>query len=174
MKIKDTKENRRKIWSYLRVVTPVMSNDSKDEIIDRFIGQFGLLSTLIKESTGQTPITPTKQEQEFIDGYIEAFYFADTGEEDQPENDAELSDMARRTITIDCLAFIVQYGNYLDVVKADYRQAGHDFYFTRNGHGVGFWDRPEFYGQYADTLTKGSDFFGDTHYYQGDDGLIYC
>ena len=33
-------------------------------------------------------------------------------------------------------------------------QAGHDFWLTRNGHGAGFWDRPEVYGaDHAKALT---------------------
>lgn len=32
----------------------------------------------------------------------------------------------------------------------------HDFFLTRNGHGAGFWDKPEMYGgqENADRLTK--------------------
>ena len=40
-------------------------------------------------------------------------------------------------------------------------QAGHDFYLTRNGHGAGFWDRPELYGAtVATTLTRESKVYG--------------
>ena len=35
-----------------------------------------------------------------------------------------------------------------------YKQAGHDFVLTCEGHGTGFWDRPEIYGQdNADAMT---------------------
>ena len=31
-------------------------------------------------------------------------------------------------------------------------QLGHDLWLTRNGHGVGFWDRPEIYGEQSSRL----------------------
>lgn len=54
-------------------------------------------------------------------------------------------------------------------------QAGHDFALTRNRHGVGFWDRPEVYGQtQADRLTELAHEAGAVDLYLGDDGKIYC
>lgn len=53
-------------------------------------------------------------------------------------------------------------------------QAGHDFWLTRNGHGAGFWDRPEIYGeQNADILTRMAKVAGTQNPVVGDDGLIY-
>jgi hypothetical protein len=52
-------------------------------------------------------------------------------------------------------------------------QAGHDFWLTRNGHGAGFWDRPEVYGkQAADTLTRMAKACGGLNPLVGDDGQI--
>lgn len=56
-----------------------------------------------------------------------------------------------------------------DGMTAD--MVGHDFYMTRNGHGVGFWDRG--LGELGDWLTRMSDPFGEASLYVGDDGLIY-
>ena len=52
------------------------------------------------------------------------------------------------------------------------RQAGHDFWLTRNGHGSGFWDGdwPE---PHATTLTHLSRSFGPSDVYLGDDGKLY-
>ena len=53
-------------------------------------------------------------------------------------------------------------------------QAGYDFWMTRNGHGVGFWDRPEYYGvENEHNLTRASREFGECTAYVGDDGKIY-
>jgi hypothetical protein len=51
-------------------------------------------------------------------------------------------------------------------------QIGHDFWLTRNGHGVGFWDRG--LGTIGDALSKASKSYGEVYLYVGDDGLIYC
>ena len=53
-------------------------------------------------------------------------------------------------------------------------QAGHDFWLTRNGHGPGFWDRPEIYGEEkAQELSALAETFGVVDLYVGDDGRIY-
>lgn len=46
-----------------------------------------------------------------------------------------------------------------------------DFWLTRNGHGVGFWDRDV--GAVGDRLTKACKKFGETYLYVGDDGKIH-
>lgn len=50
--------------------------------------------------------------------------------------------------------------------------AGHDFWYTRNGHGCGFWDGdwPE---PYAAQLTEAAKAFGEVDMYLGDDGKVY-
>jgi hypothetical protein len=56
--------------------------------------------------------------------------------------------------------------------ERDAERVGHDFWFTRNGHGAGFWD-----GDYSDDLgerlTEASKAFGEHDIYFGDDGKIY-
>lgn len=49
----------------------------------------------------------------------------------------------------------------------------YDFWLTRNGHGVGFWDRPERYGPLADVLTALAKRAGELHAYVGDDGQVH-
>lgn len=48
---------------------------------------------------------------------------------------------------------------------------GHDFYMTRNGHGVGFWDRG--LGEMGEWLTRMANPFGEASVYVGDDGNLY-
>lgn len=50
--------------------------------------------------------------------------------------------------------------------------AGHDFWMTSAGHGVGFWDRG--LGELGDALTAACEQFQHKHdAYIGDDGLVY-
>jgi hypothetical protein len=52
-------------------------------------------------------------------------------------------------------------------------QAGHDYWLTRNGHGAGFWDRPEVYGEdHAKALTDASRAAGSKDLYDAK-GKIY-
>lgn len=79
----------------------------------------------------------------------------------------------------DCTRF--QSENAADLAAADYGSrgreygtdecAGHDFWLTRNGHGVGFWDRD--LGALGDRLTKAAKAFGEFTLYLGDDGMIH-
>lgn len=48
-------------------------------------------------------------------------------------------------------------------------RAGHDFWFTSEGHGVGFWDRG--LGEVGDALSKACD-RRESYVYIGDDGKV--
>jgi hypothetical protein len=96
-------------------------------------------------------------------GYIMALFFTETApgvttEEWQAEEehdggslpgDVGFSDLSRnalRHIRRDCAAFKAQAGALLEAAyERGYSEerAGHDLWLTRNGHGVGFWDRDE-------------------------------
>ena len=62
--------------------------------------------------------------------------------------------------------------NLVDLREFDDSEAGADFWFTRNGHGVGYWD-----GDYpepqATRLDDASKRFGEVWLYVGDDGQLY-
>ena len=61
-----------------------------------------------------------------------------------------------------------------DFGEATLDQVGMDFWYTRNGHGVGFWDRPELYGiDNAEKLSEIARGFGECNVYVGDDKLLY-
>ena len=105
-------------------------------------------------------VTSNEKETRFIDAYIEAIYFTDTGEWDQPDLDCDLDpDFLGESIS-DCLAFLNHNICYLSDDQLE--QAGHDFWLTRNGHGTGFWDRKDFYKDYlAKRFTDWSQRFGE-------------
>lgn len=82
-----------------------------------------------------------------VEAYIEAIYFTDTGDTDQPPADAELSPETRHEAWSACHRLMLACSGDIDLSEFDYAQIGHDLWLTRNGHGSGFWDRPEIYGK---------------------------
>lgn len=102
----------------------------------------------------------SKNQEEFFRAYIEAVYFTETGDTDQPESDAGLTHEFLRQSAMDCNLF---YDEYAELIGDNIEQAGHDFWLTRNGHGAGFWDRPEIYGdEAAAELTRACSFAGSS------------
>lgn len=96
----------------------------------------------------------------FAQGYIEAMFFTECepgtdADSHDPETQsalhgecgfADLAPEALAHIVAQCAAFQRDSAPLLEkAVVRDYdsAQAGRDFWFTRNGHGVGFWDREE-------------------------------
>ena len=81
--------------------------------------------------------------------YIEAIYFTDTGDTDQPPKDAELTPFDKAKSYLDCRQFYwgVTEDLQISADDLDWRQVGHDLWLTRNGHGVSFLDRAEVYGE---------------------------
>ena len=79
----------------------------------------------------------------FIHGFIEAMLFATPDEDDHAlevnYTIEDVEDTARDSIKKDCLSFIKKAGDLLD--SGDLEQHGQDFFFERQGHGVGFRDR---------------------------------
>jgi hypothetical protein len=86
--------------------------------------------------------------QAMTTAYIEAIYFTDTGDHDQPPPDAELTPNCLMQAHMACRDFLAAIGGCCgyDAVDGadnlDPAQLGHDLWLTRNGHGAGFWDRP--------------------------------
>jgi hypothetical protein len=80
--------------------------------------------------------------------YIEAIYFTETGDSGQPDADAQLSEQTRHEAWAAChrLRLACTGHRGIDLTQFDAAQIGHDLWLTRNGHGAGFWDRPEIYG----------------------------
>ena len=137
---------------------------------------------------------------EFVQGYIEAMFFTECetgsyqhakGSERQwnPETDSALpgdvgfGELASETVVKaqkDCADFQEKARAYLERAYEtgmrgdtyDAMQAGRDFWFTRNSHGVGFWDRG-LAGFLGDVLTDMAHAAGSRDAYMGDDGKVY-
>ncbi len=91
---------------------------------------------------------------DFAKGYVEAMFFTNCDSGDERENLANELGVERLThasiaaIARDCAQFEKDAAPLLalaDAPQSGYsiEQAGRDFWFTRQGHGVGFWDRKE-------------------------------
>lgn len=100
--------------------------------------------------------------------------------------DAGYADMTEAVLTEvmeDCKAFEEYAADLLAMAYGDdghpdrgydEAQAGRDFWYTRNGHGVGFWDRKELTeGGLGDRLAKRARKQGNVDAYWGDDGKVY-
>lgn len=119
------------------------------------------------------------------EGYLQAAEFTDFGE-DGPENGATFASEADYHALAICSQFLSEF-DHLIVIAIEkhgysYIQAGHDLWFTRNGHGVGFWDRgldsvitDEDGCDWilGDALTSVSKELGESHVFQHDNGLVY-
>lgn len=123
---------------------------------------------------------------DFAKGYVEAMFFTngDTGDTGDTGDDHEdlLNDLgvekltreAVKDIAADCDKFIgtiMPDGRFcrqwLDEIggQCDYNdnRAGHDFWFTRQGHGVGYWDRDELHEEQKDALSNLARSFGEAY-----------
>jgi len=125
---------------------------------------------------------------DFTLGYLEAALWASTDESDESGGlpldrnygIEDIADECLQAAIADCQRF--QEQNYELLGEADYSRseysddemAGHDFFLTRNGHGVGYWDREFSDDTVGDALTKAAEAFSEVDFYVGDDGLIYC
>lgn len=107
--------------------------------------------------------------------YLEACVFTEFGPDSDIPSDAQFAPETIAKARSDCQAFIEQAGDMaLDYLQSGLRTwdaFGHDIWFTRNGHGVGFWDRG--LGDLGDKLTALSKTMGEVWSYQGDDALVY-
>lgn len=115
-----------------------------------------------------TTITLTDKEANFLEQYLDtAFWVADI----EPQ---ELDENCHREATIDCLAFLSRIDWCLN--DNNRKQAAHDFYLSRNGHGTGFSSWPKVYtiGRNADQLQEIAESFGPTDYYTTDGDLLPC
>lgn len=126
---------------------------------------------------------------DFTQGYIEAAFFTDA--ENLPDivtlDAKDLAPDAIGRIAAECMQFQQTYSaalkraygykHNMDAIEAnslpdyDAEQAGRDFWFTRNRHGAGYWDRG--LGKPGDDLTEAAHTFSEVSLVLGDDGKIY-
>lgn len=118
----------------------------------------------------------------FVLRYLEAILF---GEHDDSEEGAPLdenftifdfSEDAREKACADCEEFLARACMQgFDILSWNFdkaEQAAFDFYFSRQGHGTGFFDRPDLYGGDGRTLQKIAEGMQKRYWYVSDDGKV--
>lgn len=87
---------------------------------------------------------------EAVQGYLEAARFTQAEE----AGGADLEEVFVAQARADVARFLEQASAAgIDVAALPARDAGRDLWLNRNGHGSGFWDRPEIYGAAAQALS---------------------
>lgn len=120
--------------------------------------------------------TPPKTVQWVVLGYLECAEWSSTHTLDDASvveldtYNAEYSDQAVLRAVEDCSRFVESAGpELLRGLAPD--SVGHDFWLTRNRHGVGFWDRG--LGTRGNTLAAVAHRFYESYMYLGEDNLLY-
>lgn len=87
---------------------------------------------------------PNLMPNSFFEAYVEAALWsshdAASGDNFDSYSNKDLSPEARMEMYGDCVKFWLRNRR---LIGRQVTQAGHDFWLTRNGHGAGFWDRPD-------------------------------
>jgi hypothetical protein len=118
----------------------------------------------------------------FLQSYLAAMLFTESGDLacafGLVADPAKISPELLASATADCRKFYNENHALFTDENCKYtgctpdEYAAHDFWMTRNGHGVGFWD-----GGWAEPaateLHRASKAFGEMEVYTGDDGMYY-
>ena len=111
-------------------------------------------------------------------GYLEALEFTECSPDTPDEADAPWSEWIFTAADIAALAFAQRLPTdvraALEIAigrgRYDWAQVGHDLWFTRNGHGTGFWDRD--LGDLGEALSDIARDMGETYAYINDSGEL--
>lgn len=115
----------------------------------------------------------------FTRGYIEAAFFTECNSDNEEMENATLSDVdgsSLNAVIDDCTFWQNENAALLnEAYERDYdaTQAGSDYWFTRNGHGVGFWDREELTECGLGDRLSAACRYNEVYLYRGDNGRVY-
>lgn len=114
----------------------------------------------------------------FAKAYAEAALWATTDHDAEPLNKRFNTDSFSESVWLNILSQCADFLSRPEVQQLadnwdtkDYKQAGHDFFLTRNRHGAGFWDGH--WGDSGKPLTDLSHRFGESQPYDSCDGELY-
>lgn len=118
--------------------------------------------------------------RQFLETALWAEHDHDGSDNPEPlDKNYSITDFAEETVLklkADCDSFCEANRELLNEVSDTFHvndeQHGHDFWLTRNGHGVGFWDRG--YGELGKELSDKCELYKPIDLEVGDDGKIYC
>lgn len=112
---------------------------------------------------------------DFTRAYVEAMFFTECHADNPEMEDKTFEDLAPETldqIKADCMAFQMAPA-VAALISGGEDRAGRDFWFTRNGHGTGFWEPGRWSNLAGQVLDRLSKQLGGIYLYAGDDGLLY-
>jgi hypothetical protein len=113
---------------------------------------------------------------EFELAYIEAMLWGSTDEDGDSlavydHTDIEAQSLAQ--IRSDCASFLTQASDLLSDSDYTESQSGHDFWFTRNRDGVGFWESDHCDKQQGRALTDIAHTFREVNAFLLEDDTIH-
>lgn len=86
----------------------------------------------------------------------------------------DLSPELKGKMEAECFEFLVEAdAQDLGITEDNVDQAGTDFWLSRNGHGSGFFDREEVFGEHTEALHSLAQQKGGRDLYMGDDNVLY-
>lgn len=169
------------------------SNESRKNMKPRNIGLMQIVETIVRREMAtkrkRRKLTEASLEKDPVKAYIQAALWSSHGDEESGIENLDdqygYDDVAPKAVAsakADLKSFIqkLKQAKLYDVYMKDYdlSQLAYDFWMTRNGHGVGFWDR-----DYSNDAPDGSDLgkaiskivdsFREVNAVVGDDGKIY-
>lgn len=115
----------------------------------------------------------------FTKGYFEAAFFTECHSDNEELENATFSDVhisSLNAVIEDCAKWQAENAALLnEAYERDYcaAQAGRDYWFTRNGHGVGFWDRSELEADDLGEKLSNACRYKSVDIYRGDNGKVY-
>lgn len=112
-----------------------------------------------------------KSKLNYYADYFEAMFWADIDGSDDIQGDYCVDDIDTATLERICLeldAFFEKADSILDNTDYTHGQACHDFYFTRQRHGVGFWENDHCDETAGQLLTDIAESFGEVYISESD------
>ena len=116
--------------------------------------------------------------KEMLPHYLEAAVFADSPQNEDALSDAEesegfeFSEEAEHIAFIDCLYFVRNSFPWFRRDSLTPEQVGHNLWLSRNGHGVGFWDRGFVHGDFLHARAERMETC-DIYLSDQIDGILY-
>jgi hypothetical protein len=126
---------------------------------------------------------------EFLGAYEEAALWSSSDNSDESGGEPfdenygpeDLAEETSAAMLADCMAFLDAAHTFINAETclrdsdqwSPMQLAGHDFWLTRCGHGIGFWETDRWAKEAGRAMDELSKKAGNVDLYLGDDGLIY-
>ena len=120
-----------------------------------------------------------KDVQTMADAYVTCALFTEQSELGIPERSGEFDSSPHigrvtkdsKAMALD-LCTVFYHANAADLADYPADCAGHDLWYTRNGHGVGFWEADHCTKEEGERLTNSAKRLGEAYMFKGKGGWI--